>query len=135
MAHRRNVKEAMRALRTISTAAIVAFAATFLPTAASGGAPHRLYGKHIAGQVVDAETGQPVAGAHVAFLWESTIIPSGFTGHNSRTICYHAAAAVTDAQGRFDVPAWSEWSTYNVENRDPNGLVYAPNMCRAKSTW
>lgn len=116
----------MRAMRTITAVALVTFATALLPTAASGGAPHRLYGKHIAGQVVDSETGMPVAGAHVAFLWESTIIPSGFTGHNSRTICYHAAAAITDAQGRFDVPAWSEWSTYDVENRDPNGLVYAP---------
>src|SRR6478736_8568189 len=98
----------MRAMRTITAVAMVTFATTLLTTAASGGAPHRLYGKHTAGQVVEAESGQPVAGAHVAFLWESTIIPSGFTGHNSRTICYHAAAAVTDAQGRFDVPAWRE---------------------------
>ncbi|MGE5169727.1 MAG: carboxypeptidase-like regulatory domain-containing protein, partial [Rudaea sp.] len=66
--------------------------------------PHALYGKRIAGQVVDAQTGAPIPGAHVAFLWESTIIPHGFTGHNARDICYHAAAAVTDRDGRFDVP-------------------------------
>ena len=29
--------------------------------------PHVLYGKRIAGQVVNADTGQPIAGAHVVF--------------------------------------------------------------------
>lgn len=95
-------------------------------TIAGCGMPHRLYGKRIAGQVVDAETGQPIAGAHVALLWRSGVIPSGFTGHNSRDICFHAAATTTDAQGRFDIPGWSKWKTYNVYNVDPTALVYAP---------
>jgi hypothetical protein len=94
-------------------------------TAAATVFPHRLYGKRIAGQVVDAVTGRPVAGAHVAFLWESGIIPSGFTGHNSRDICYHAAAAITDQQGRFEIAPWQEWSTYDVGVSDPIALVYA----------
>lgn len=106
---------------------LVGFAAVVIAaTAAAGFFPHRLYGKRIAGQVVDAVTGRPVAGAHVAFLWESGIIPSGFTGHNSRDICYHAAAVVTDEQGRFEVAPWQEWSTYYIEVHDPAGLVYAP---------
>ena len=79
------------------------------------------------GQVVDADTGQPVAGAHVAYVWESTIVPSGFTGHNSRTICYHAAATTTDAQGRFQIEPWRKWSTYDVDVSDPIALVYARN--------
>jgi hypothetical protein len=87
--------------------------------------PHVLYGKRIAGQVVDADSGQPIAGAHVVFLWQSPITPSGFTGHNSRTICYHAAAAITDQQGRFGVESWREWSTYSVTNQDPIALIYA----------
>ncbi len=87
--------------------------------------PHRLYGKRIAGQVVDAETGKPISGAHVAFFWQSPIIPSGFTGHNSRDICYHAAATVTDAQGRFAVPPWRKWSTFSVFVLDPTAIVYA----------
>jgi hypothetical protein len=86
--------------------------------------PHALYGKRIAGQVVDAETGAPIPGAHVAFLWESTIIPSGFTGHNARDICYHAAAAVTDQDGKFDVKGWRKWSTYDVYFTDPHVIVY-----------
>ena len=86
--------------------------------------PHALYGKRIAGQVVDAETGAPIPGAHVAFLWESTIIPSGFTGHNARDICYHAAATVTDRDGKFEVPGWRKWSTYDVYFTDPYAIVY-----------
>jgi hypothetical protein len=89
--------------------------------------PHVLYGKRIAGQVVDADTGQPIAGAHVAFVWESGIIPSGFTGHNSRDICYHAAAAVTDQAGHFQVAPWRKWSTYSVNPEEPIALVYARN--------
>src|SRR6185437_12861275 len=89
--------------------------------------PHVLYGKRIAGQVVDADTGQPIAGEHVAFIWVSGIIPSGFTGHNSRDICYHAAAAVTDQAGRFRIEPWRKWSTYNVYPEEPVALVYARN--------
>ena len=97
-----------------------------LSTAAGCGMPHLLYGKRVAGQVVDAETGEPIAGAHVALLWRSVIIPTGFTGHNSRDICFHAAATTTDAQGHFDIPGWWKWKTYNVSNVDPTVLVYAP---------
>lgn len=96
-----------------------------LALASCGSMPHVLYGKRIAGQVVDTDTGQPIPGVHVAYVWESTVIPRGFTGHNSQTICYHAAAAVTDATGHFHIEPWREWSTYGVEVADPNALVYA----------
>jgi hypothetical protein len=95
--------------------------------AGCGGVPHVLYGKRLGGQVVDAGTGQPIAGVHVAYVWESTIIPSGFTGHNSRTICYHAAATTTDSRGHFLIEPWRKWSTYDVLVSDPTALVYAPN--------
>ncbi len=104
---------------------LLAFAILALSTGANCGiVPHVLYGKRIAGQVVDADTGQPIPGAYVAFVWESGIIPSGFTGHNSRDICYHAAAAVTDPAGRFEVAPWRKWSTYDVSIMDPLALVY-----------
>jgi len=93
--------------------------------ASCGSLPHVLYGKRIAGQVVDAVTGQPIPGVHVAYVWESTVLPRGFTGHNSQTICYHAAADITDATGHFQIEPWREWSTYGVEVADPNALVYA----------
>jgi len=106
----------------------LACAAVVLVAAASYGTiPHVLYGKRIAGQVVDADTGSPIAGVHVAFLWESDITPRGFTAHNSRTVCYHAAATTTDLEGRFQIEPWREWSTYGVEPVDPIALVYARN--------
>jgi hypothetical protein len=116
--------EAMKGSKAIFAVAAFVIAAT----AAASLFPHRLYGKRISGRVVDAATGQPIAGAHVAFLWESGIIPSGFTGHNSRDICYHAAAAVTDARGRFEIAPWKEWSTYDVVVSEPLALVYARNF-------
>jgi len=106
----------------------LACAAVVLVAAASYGTiPHVLYGKRIAGQVVDADTGSPIAGVHVAFLWESDITPHGFTAHNSRTVCYHAAATTTDLEGRFQIEPWREWSTYGVEPVDPIALVYVRN--------
>lgn len=113
----------MKAIRFL----LICAAVTLSVAAACGMLPQVLYGKRIAGQVMDADTGQPVTGAHVAYVWESTIIPSGFTGHNSRTICYHAAATTTDAQGRFQIEAWRKWSTYDVYVLDPIALVYARN--------
>ena len=112
-----------------SSKIVAGFAALLFSAVAVGSLfPHRLYGRHLAGQVVDAATGRPVAGAHVAYLWRSTINPSGFTGHNSRDICFHAAATITNAEGRFDVPAWSKWKTYDVDPVDPTVLVYAPGF-------
>lgn len=87
--------------------------------------PQRLYGLPIAGQVVDRATGAPIGGAHVAALWQSGIMPRGFSAHNTRDVCYHAAATVTDDRGQFVIPAWSEWSSYRVVNTEPQVLVYA----------
>ena len=112
-------------MRRLSKGLIAAAALALTTAAAFGMFPHLLYGKRIAGQVVDADTGKPIPGAYVSFFWESGIIPSGFTGHNSRTICYHAAGTVTDNQGRFDISAWRKWSTYDVEMSDPLAIVYA----------
>jgi hypothetical protein len=118
MANRRDVSSRLAALALFVTAILPAATGCSM-------VPHALYGKRISGQVVDADTGQAISGVHVAFVWESTIIPSGFTGHNSRTICYHAAATTTDANGHFQIEPWRKWSTYNVDVSDPIALVYA----------
>jgi hypothetical protein len=118
MANRRDVSSRLAALALFATAILAAATGCSM-------VPHALYGKRISGQVVDADTGQAISGVHVAFVWESTIIPSGFTGHNSRTICYHAAATTTDANGHFQIEPWRKWSTYNVDVSDPIALVYA----------
>jgi hypothetical protein len=114
--------------RYVLLIALALLSIVFAPFAFGGLIPHLLYGKRIAGQVVDAESGRPIEGAHVAFLWRSGIIPSGFTGHNSRDICYHAAATTTDVNGKFEVPAWKEWSTYDVVLVGPTVLVYKPGF-------
>jgi hypothetical protein len=97
------------------------------PPALGGVIPHLLYGKRISGQVVDAETRKPLAGAHVAFLWESPITSTVITGHDSRDICYHAAAVQTGADGYFQIDAWRTWSNYDVHNVEPTGVVYTPH--------
>lgn len=88
-------------------------------------APMVLYGKRTAGHVVDAGTGTPVPGAHVVLLWESETVPNSFLSGGGRSVCVHAAAAVTDAQGAFDIEGWREFSTYRVYMYNPVALVYA----------
>jgi hypothetical protein len=88
-------------------------------------APMVLSGKRTAGHVVDATTGVPISGVHVALLWESETVPKSIISGGGRTVCVHAAAAVTDAQGAFDIPAWREFSSYRVHMYNPVALVYA----------
>ena len=109
----------------ISKAALIVSAVALAALAASQWLPHRLYGERVAGEVVDADSGNPISGAHVALLWESPIEPHGFTAHSSRDICFHAAATATDAKGRFAVPPWQEWSRWGVQSHDPIAIVYA----------
>ncbi len=87
--------------------------------------PMTLYGKRTAGQVVDAATGRAIPNAHVALLWEGDTAPTSFTGASGRTVCYYAAATVTDVQGRFDIAPWRELSSYRVYRYNPTALVYA----------
>ena len=88
-------------------------------------APMVLSGKRTAGHIVDAATGAPISGVHVALLWESETVPKSIISGGGRTVCVHAAAAVTDAQGAFDIPAWREFSSYRVHMYNPVALVYA----------
>jgi len=115
----------MWAKRYLFVLALISIA--FAPYAFAGLIPHLLYGKRIAGQVVDAETGKPIQNAYVIALWESPIFPSAFTGHNSREICYHAAVAKTGLDGQFEVAAWKKWSHYDVHNFEPIVNVYVPH--------
>ena len=87
-----------------------------LPLGGCDGAPSILFGKRIDGVVLDAETGQPVAGAYVTYRWQGEAMGEAFSGHNAPVICYHAAAAVTDAQGRFHIDPWEKKPTYKTMN-------------------
>ena len=96
-----------------------------LPLVGCDGAPSTLFGKRIDGVVLDADTGQPVSGAYVTYRWEGEAMGGALSGHNSPVICYHAAAAVTDAQGRFHIDPWEKKPTYKTMNEEPYAEVYA----------
>jgi hypothetical protein len=59
------------------------------------------------------------------YLWESASLSGELFGEPSREVCYHAAAAVTDAQGRFHIPEWEKPQPYKLPNREPTGWAYA----------
>jgi hypothetical protein len=100
--------------------------ALFVALFGCGGTPGTLTGPSIDGQVVDAHSSKPLPGAHVYYLYESAAVPTSFSGHNSPDICYHAAAAVSDDEGRFHIDAWRKPQKYNVDNTEPTGWAYAP---------
>ena len=56
------------------------------------------------GQLVDVETGQPIAGAAILVVWWEAILSP--TGHPTEEF-YEARESVTDAEGRFEVPRLS----------------------------
>jgi len=57
------------------------------------------------GQVVDEETGKPVRGAAIAFRWFGfDHWPPGFEG--SREVDFYEHETVSDAEGRFEIPAF-----------------------------
>jgi hypothetical protein len=116
-----------RALRLVGLVLVVTAAVAWC-----SGALRTVYGEPIDGHVVDARTGQPIAGAHVMYLWETGIESTSFSGHNAPDICYHAAAAVTGEQGQFHIDAWRERARYRVPNREPSAWAYAPGYVPAE---
>ena len=72
-----------------------------------------LSGGPVEGQVLEEGTGKPIPGAIVLLRWEGTWSMLV----DSQSDCYHAEAAITDAQGRYHVPKWHEW---------PKGPVFTP---------
>jgi len=71
------------------------------------------------GQVVDAETGEPIAGAHVVVQWYRD--PPSL---ESSTRAYDGQEARTDANGRFLVARKTRWLTAWVKR--PGVGVFAP---------
>lgn len=71
------------------------------------------------GQVVDAETGMPISGAHVMVTWIRE--PPGL--HFSQWY-YDAQETVTDADGRFEIPRETHFMTAFVH--DPGFGFFTP---------
>ncbi len=55
------------------------------------------------GQLIDVETGQPIAGAVILVVWWEAV----FTPIQTNREFYDAREAVTDADGRFEVPRYA----------------------------
>jgi len=80
------------------------------------------------GQVVDEETGKPIAGANVMVLW----IREPPSLHFTQSF-YDAQETVTDVNGRFEIPPRHHWLTAWVEKPDigifvPHYLMQSPRV-------
>lgn len=80
--------------------------------------------KEIHGQIVDAETGQPIEDAIVVAQW---VLFEGGIGHGGHKGRLHIYEAVTDKEGRYFIPAWGP-KTHSpmteLDNRDPEILIF-----------
>lgn len=73
------------------------------------------------GQIVDGETGVPIAGAAVLVIWRENV-PNPVQGASK---FYDAREAVTDGEGRFEVPRLSPpFFSFRIER--PNITYFAP---------
>lgn len=80
--------------------------------------------REIRGQIVDAETGQPIEGAVVVAQW---VLFEGGIGHGGHKGRLHIYEAVTDQDGRYFIPAWGPKThppMTELDNRDPEILLF-----------
>jgi hypothetical protein len=78
--------------------------------------------KEIHGQIVDAETGQPMEGAIIVAQWVLSNIGSG--GYGARI---HIHETVTDKDGNYIIPAWGPTPHPPLTDlifRDPQILIF-----------
>lgn len=66
-------------------------------------APLTYSAKEIRGQIVDAETSQPVGGTVIVAQWVLYHMGPGHGGHKGRI---HIHETVTDKEGRYTIPTW-----------------------------
>lgn len=59
-------------------------------------------GDSVDGQVLEAGTRAPIAGAIVVVIWQGT----AFSFVESPTVCIHVETATTDKDGRYRIPYW-----------------------------
>ncbi len=80
--------------------------------------------EEIHGQIVDAETGQPIEGAVVVAQW---VLFEGGIGHGGHKGRLHIYETVTDKDGRYFIPAWGPKAhppMTELDNRDPEILIF-----------
>lgn len=83
-----------------------------------------LSGGPVVGQVVEEGTHKPIAGAIVVAKWMGSV--PAFA--DSQTVCVHVESAVTDQEGKYELPRWSKPSTVGptVMNLGPVVTAYKP---------
>lgn len=101
-------------LATYVVAAVLSVMAHPVTEAAEKWGPFR-------GQIVDVETGQPIAGAVVLVVWWEAVPTPVQTNQKF----YDAREAVTDANGRFEVPRRSP-PFFSFRIFDPKISYFAP---------
>jgi hypothetical protein len=63
--------------------------------------PPTVTGGPVVGRVVEETSEKPIAGVHVVARWLGSIT-------YSHTVCFHAASAITDANGEYRIPVWQK---------------------------
>ena len=84
-----------------------------LPLAACGSGKSELSSAPVTGQILEAGTKKPIAGAIVLVRWQGVYSQVVET----KTVCYHVETATTDAEGRYQTAAWKE---------PPKGSAFSP---------
>ena len=80
--------------------------------------------KEIHGQIVDADSDQPIEGAVVVAQWVLFEAGIGHGGHKGRL---HIYETVTNKDGRYFIPAWGPKAhppMTELDNRDPEILIF-----------
>ena len=67
------------------------------------------------GQVVDLGTHKPIPGAIVTWRWQETVSMIA----DSQTTCSHIESAVTDSQGRYQLPTWKGYEPTFIDAYKP----------------
>lgn len=88
-----------------------------------------LSGQVIDGKVLDANTGQPIAGAIVVAQWEG-YVSIGFG--DSQTACFHVLGTTTDENGNYHLPAWKkDYDGKRIQRQTAYITVHSPGYRRS----
>ncbi|MCP4766407.1 MAG: carboxypeptidase regulatory-like domain-containing protein [Gammaproteobacteria bacterium] len=90
--------------------------ASVTPTASGG---------PVSGRVIEDGSEKPIEGAIVTAWWRGSIA-------YSNTVCFHVATTITDAEGRYNFPAWSKKHKWG--NSDGQQVYVRPHKAGYRRT-
>ena len=79
-------------------------------------------GGYISGQVLDADTREPIPDAHVFILWEG----GAFALVDTQTVCVYADGTLTDVNGKYRFLPWVRLDRFPVGSVESRIYVYKP---------